>query len=427
MNPEFQRQLWLQFSAPRLILMPVLLFAGGLAVVLTSRPDLWPKELALAAVIGFMLLVGGLGVRAAGTSVLDELTERTWDQQRMSAMQPWAMTWGKLAGATAYSWYGGAICLAVAVPCAWALHYPLLGLKLAALVLAGILLQALMLAVNLQLAKLDGRLARQGQWLWVAFLLPLPQLFRMEDQPVLSWWGQSWSTPGFLVGSLLLFVLCALVAAWRSMAESLAVRQLPWGWPVLGLVLTLYFSGFDLNVRLHTVGVVGVWVCGALTYFALVSEPQPRPMWQRVAARGEAGRWRAALEQLPRWPTSLAAALLFGLLSGLGEDVRSGMLPGTALAWALLLVRDCALALFFAFAPRARRPLGAFLVAMLVLHALMPWLAQAPAPAWVRGLLYPPVDHFLAATSLINGMALLHAALALGLLAWRWKATRPAA
>ena len=115
MNPEFRRQLWLQFSATRLIVLPLLVLACFAAAGL-SQPDDLPQTLALVGAALFGLLVWGMGTLAAGASVIDEITEHTWDQQRMSALQPWAMTWGKLAGATSYGWYGGLICLLVAVP-----------------------------------------------------------------------------------------------------------------------------------------------------------------------------------------------------------------------------------------------------------------------------------------------------------------------
>ena len=53
------------------------------------------------------------GSHRAGDSVLDELRERTWDSQRMSALNPWSMTWGKLCGATAIPWFAGIISLSV--------------------------------------------------------------------------------------------------------------------------------------------------------------------------------------------------------------------------------------------------------------------------------------------------------------------------
>ena len=178
MNPEFRRQLWLQFSATRLIVLPLLVLACFAAAGL-SQPDDLPQTLALVGAALFGLLVWGMGTLAAGASVIDEITEHTWDQQRMSALQPWAMTWGKLAGATSYGWYGGLICLLVAVPGAMLMGRgdTVLWFVVAG-VLGGVLLQALLIAVNLQLAKV----ATLGERVEDTFLIDGPELQHNKKQ-----------------------------------------------------------------------------------------------------------------------------------------------------------------------------------------------------------------------------------------------------
>ena len=114
MNPEFRRQLWLGFSTTRMVVLPLLLLAFFAAAYATPG-NRAATALAMTGSVLFAVLVWGMGTFAVGASVIDEVTDRTWDQQRMSAMQPWAMTWGKLGGATAYGWYGGALCLLVAM------------------------------------------------------------------------------------------------------------------------------------------------------------------------------------------------------------------------------------------------------------------------------------------------------------------------
>ena len=437
MNPEFQRQLWLQFSPTRLALLPVLLAACFAAVGL-SGTDHPASALAYSGASLFGLLVWGMGTLAAGASVMDEITERTWDQQRMSAMRPWAMTWGKLAGAAAYGWYGGAFSLLVAVPASvLAGEPPGLVLRLAlAGVLVGLLLQAMLIAVNLQLAKVGGRMARRGglSVLLLALLWGTGPLLGLLEGAAMIWWGQSFDRLNFTLASLALFAACALGAAWRSMAEMLAVRQLPWGWPALALMLTAYLAGFAPEHRLTVFGVTGLAACAAFTYFALLAEPQPRPLWQRVVTRLDSGQWRAALRQLPRWPTTLALALPFavlvwrtlpaqsdasGALSGWGGALGAGGLH--ALVVVMLMTRDCALALFLAFSPTGRRPVLGFWVLMGVLYGLLPWLLRGLHNDMLLGLAQPLFTPGAPSVA----FAAVHVALALGLLRWRWRATAP--
>jgi hypothetical protein len=387
------------------------------------------QALAVAGATLFATLVWGVGTFAAGASVMDEITDRTWDQQRMSAMQPWAMTWGKLAGATAYGWYGGALCLLVAVPSALlgGVYAGVLKLTLAGL-LGGVCLQALVIAVNLQLVKAGGKQARRNA-LWAPVLVLLwglgPLMGILQGENVL-WWNQSVDKLDFALASLLLCACCTLAAAWRSMAEVLAVRQFPWGWPGLALLATTYMTGFAPAEKMGFFGVAGLCTCAALTYFALLAEPQQRPLWQRVVSRVVAQQWRAAWLQLPRWPTTLLLALPFAIVvtTSLGEhsalpwnlEKHIALQP---VAFVLLMARDCLLALFFAFSPNGRRSGLAFTVAMVLLYGLLPWLLGAAGLQALLGFAQP----LLAASSLSLLFAAMHLAAALALLRWRWRAT----
>lgn len=430
MNPEFRRQLWLQFSATRLAVLPLLLAAIFFTVYL-SVPTAPAEPLAAVAMLLFGVLVLGMGTFAAGGSVMDEIADRTWDQQRMSAMQPWAMTWGKLVGSSAYGWYGGALCLLVALPSAVAQEPLPFVLKVTAMaVLAGIFLQAMLIAINLQLLRSGSRVSRRGG-VWALLLVLLwgsGMVLATLRGANIGWWGHIFERLDFALASLSLFAMCALVAAWRSMAEVLAVRQLPWGWPAMALAATAYISGFAWAQRVPVVGAVGLSVCAVLTYFALLTEPQSRPHWQRVVNRASAAQWKAFWLHLPRWPTTLVLAFPFAVMTVLALGPLTTVpwtLSNAALlqpiAFALLLGRDCALALFFAFSPQTRRPVMAFAVLMLVLYGVLPWMMQSVGGPALAGLALPLFGNGTVAMVIAAG----HLGLALWLLRWRWQTTAP--
>ncbi len=192
------------------------------------------------------------------------------------------------------------------------------------------------------------------------------------------------------------------------------------------MTATAYISGFAGTQHTAVLGVVGLSVCAVLTYFALLTEPQQRPLWQRVVNRVRAGEWRVVLLQLPRWPTTLVLALPFAVLSTLTLNTYAAV-PWTLsdavllqpMAFALLLGRDCALALYFAFSPKGRRPVMAFAVLMLVLYGLLPWLLRATGSPVLVGLALP----LLASSSLSIAFAAVHLGAAMWLLRWRWLAS----
>ena len=109
LNPEIQRNLWLEFSWHRAIAMPVVLALILLAVSHASSDGEDVKNVFLASFGLFYLIVSLWGGYKAASSVVDEVNDNTWDFQRLSALTPWSLTVGKLFGAPSYAWYGGII------------------------------------------------------------------------------------------------------------------------------------------------------------------------------------------------------------------------------------------------------------------------------------------------------------------------------
>ena len=105
-NPEFRRNLVLELTPHRLVAVPLVL---GLIFVTAWAID-GPGATAAAGRLVMTVLLALWGARAAADAVFGEVTDRTWDAQRMSSIGPWAMSWGKLFGATVFSWYGSLFC-----------------------------------------------------------------------------------------------------------------------------------------------------------------------------------------------------------------------------------------------------------------------------------------------------------------------------
>ena len=103
LNPEFRRNLWLELSPHRLIAAPIVVGLVLTVLWLNLSDDL---DLFVKVADGlFLLLVVLWGTRRAAAALVDEIEGRTWDGQRLSALGAWAMTWGKLIGATVFVWY----------------------------------------------------------------------------------------------------------------------------------------------------------------------------------------------------------------------------------------------------------------------------------------------------------------------------------
>jgi len=434
-NPEFRRNLWLSFSPHRLIGLPALL---GLIFLAVALIDSFARAASLyyTAAALFIIAVWVMGGNRASAAIVDELRDKTWDQQRMSALSPWTMTWGKLFGATALGWYLGLICLPVMVFSGIAAGRADWPLDLFLLVATGILIHAFSLAVSVHAARWEMEIFQRRGMGMLGFVFAfmalqsfmfIPQIEAASAKPVL-WWGMNMGSPKlFLLESVVLFMACATFGAWRLMSNALQVRTLPWAWPLFVLILTVYVGGFSDG---KWFSLAGFFIATVFCYATLISEPNTPLVWNKLRLRLQAGDWHGLLAELPLWPTTFLLALVFALAAMLNWPAELTKWPRPAspavpLAIALLLLRDAAIVLFFSFAPRARRAAGLALLYIVVLDFLLPFLFQNLGLRPVA-YFFSPYSQILSGgnygTGLIDlTLATLHAAIALGCMAWRFK------
>ena len=87
-NPEFRKNLWLEFSPARLAGMPLVLCALFLLTWLADDRAFGrtTRSIAMGAFTALCFL---WGTHQASESVAREVRERTWDWTRLSAIRPW--------------------------------------------------------------------------------------------------------------------------------------------------------------------------------------------------------------------------------------------------------------------------------------------------------------------------------------------------
>ena len=391
-NPEFQRQLWLNWR-PALLAWSLGLSLLVLALPLAlSKPQDLPGAMGMTAMAGLWAAAVVYGSVLAGRSLSEEASQNTWDWQRLSALSPWQMAWGKLLGAALPAWlYVLWFALAVVGMTtvwtldAWRVHH-----TIALAVLWGLGLQAwAMNAVLMGWGQRDRPINRKR-----AALLPLLLLFFIPGpfvgnvyqslasgggEPV-RWWGLDVGGLGlaYLAGTLVLGL--GLLALWRQLCTRLDVRTLPWAWP-LGLVLTGLVSAGSLDMGIAAFFSSTVWIALIGTaYVALQHMDQHLRAWRQVQWSASRQRWREALAALPLWPVSLLLAFamtaLLMLIPGRWEAAISDTLSRFSLYLCLQLLRDCLLLTGFALLVGKRKsPLAAFVIAWLILNLVAPLLA----------------------------------------------------
>ncbi|HTN27120.1 MAG TPA: hypothetical protein VL180_04990 [Burkholderiales bacterium] len=430
MNPELRRHLWLEFSAHRLIATPALIALVALLVVAISD-GYGLRPIAIAAAYGFMGLVMLWGTHNAAESMLEEVRNRTWDTQRMSSIEPWTMTWGKLAGATAFTWYGGAICLVLFIVTG-AGRLEIAVLKTAAVMLGGALLLHAV-ALNLALIGAQRGVAPRSPGGIVFFLLVLTLLgpsigFVTEAKGAVLWWGLQFPHIDFVLASVIVFAVWAAFGAYRSMCSELQARKIPWAIPAFLGFMALYLAGF-LAFKERTLGPVeAVLACGLgvsliVEYLLLFSERTGPMTLRRLMARAERSQWRRALEELPGWPIAFAVALLCAigmfLVVGAASDGVLYKTRAAGIGVALFALRDAALLHIFAFARQPKRVEAVTLLYLALLYWLIPALLDAMGAESLARLVLPNV--FAEKPGLAIAAIAVQSAIAVAIAALRWR------
>ena len=377
MNPEFQRNLWLEAGPRRLAWTGVVLAAVFGAAALVGGHDIL-RALGVAG-IGVFLVAGLLwGPRIAGRAVADEVIQRTWDFQRLSALDAWAMTWGKLFGAASLSWVAALTGLVLAVLAAVltggagrATQAALSGLGAAVLLQAGSMALSL---VGVRRARAEGRNAgfRFTFGGVVGLILVASAIAKVAPTRgqglggpldwlgagfgAVSWWGVSIPDGWFMAVSLAVFAGWALVAAWRLMRLELQMENFPWAWPSFVLFAGIWAAGtIDAGpaARFAVAGTVFA-ICAYASAFA---EPADRVRLRQFGQAMGARDIRAAAYLAPAVaaPVKLALLAVVGVAFSPQDPGARGPSALLALAAFAFLLRDLGVIGYFRFGPRPGR------------------------------------------------------------------------
>lgn len=397
-NPEFIRNLWLELSPHRLIATPIILALTFYLFGTWKGPD----GVQSVSMILFLIVAVGWGSLQAAESVLAEIKGGTWMLQRLTAMDPWSMTWGKLLGSTAFAWYVGAWCLATFAVAGLYSHASLdvhlfdgnLMLALLYLVGAALLLQVMALISSLLNASWFRPQSRRYSRTSILFLLllglPFISLFtRSTGLSAVEWWDIGFTPKYFWLISLYVFVAWGLTGCYMLMRKQLQIANSPRAWIAFVLFLIVYADGFvrsdSFLANISTTATAmrigfAMAVCIVASYLMVFWERTSVVDIQRLSQRLALGNYTEILREMPRW--SLTASLAFAsgtafitylLVMGHGRSME-GTLNLYAMTVAALgfLARDLALVLYFHFSEKTERAVLTALIYLGILYFLLP-------------------------------------------------------
>jgi hypothetical protein len=330
-NPEFIRNLWLEFTLHRVLVMPAIVGILFLLMYLVNGQKL-DSATAVSAAILFCAIIFIWGTRVASESVIQEINASTWDTQRMSAMGPWSMAWGKLFGSTVFVWYGGFICMGLY----WMSYIDILPEdRLAKLILvyilSGVIAHATGLLVSMQAVqkRRDFGRVQVAFYLLVGFAAALPGLYIglsgwADDgvYRVMLFYDRVFPLIDCVLIALAVYSLWALIGIWRMMRGELQMVNGPWVWLAFVAFTVAAFAGIRLlppevgraMPDISSKAYHGYAMLLILTYVIALAEPKGPVLFRRLRRYVQLHDWASFFNAMPRTILMLIFVLLASIV-----------------------------------------------------------------------------------------------------------------
>lgn len=403
-NPEFKRNLWLELTRERLFAMPIILIAlfwiSYLQHGFANIPN-WGL-----ALLFILLVIWGSGL--SGDSVFSEVRDHTWDQQRMTPLGPWSMTWGKLFGSTIFVWYGALFCVLaiVTVMVLKAVNVTPLRFHIVYYLLAGLAIQAFTLLLALLFQGISSIHTRArvvliqlfsiffGSFFFYVGLLILPIILKDHH-----WYHLNIPPKVFIIISLISIIGWFILGVYRLIGRELKIKSISWAYPLFTLFFIFYllgyittFNGISANGLFPKITKpalylgLGFIVSVKLTFLAAFFAPKNIVSFLRFNNYVKQRQYFNFLSVIPSWVMTALIALLF--LIPLIYFLKQGNLQSTtdpdpdiyyrfigfSISVFLFLLRDISIIYYLTLQPKAKRAHLAAIVYLIVLYTLLPIL-----------------------------------------------------
>jgi hypothetical protein len=422
LNPEFAKNIWLEFSPQRLIVMPVVIaLICGLILSVSNGDGL--KDIHNFASVGFVVVCILWGMKNAGDSVIDEYNEKTWDWQKMSITGSWRLTWGKLIGSTIYNWYGGIICMVIYLGTLDVAYSPIIDFRMAIIMLiSAVLGHGLMILFSLlTIRKSDGKSKVKSSRTFLAIALIFftgsglvsglsGMLHYSSGEQLVTWYGLIMPISNWYIIAGAFYCLWVVGGIYRAMRAELQFADKPIWWVVFLLSNFVLWFGVIVSLDGFTIVKSLSVTCAALCAFYLffvyalaLSEPKDIVNFRMLLNSYRQGKLKKFWEGISLWMVTFPVALIIGILailfasiagSDLADVYSDYKVKGVTGALLILLavfafvVRDLGIMLLLNFSQKPKRADSAWLIYLVILYSVFPFIA---AQAKVGALFYPDI------------------------------------
>lgn len=426
-SAELRRNLWLEISPSRLIVIPLILALILWSLTITQDTINY-QFMSGSALILFGLICIIWGAHLASTSITEEAQAQTWDWQRLSSQTPSELMFGKLFGSTVLAWYGGAWCLSAYVVFTVlsgglpVLSWLLLSVAGAISFQASAILLTLSTPPEQRLAYQQKRGIGAVKLLLILFALQslggFVYLWKQGTIATVDWFGINFSLLIFVTVSTIFFAGWAVFGSLQRLSTLLRSPTTPTPWLLFVVWCMVYFSGFTLGTHASLKAILP-----ATTYFGITAyltaliltwglawqEDKSPAQWRLWLAAWHNRQYSLLWQRTPRWIATLPLIVIALSVALLQVDMPTPWLLSAPL---LLLLRDTAVLYGLYWTPERKRPQLAYTIYLLLVYALLPYLLSS-----LRPIFYPSFESPLLSISAYT----IEVVLAVAFCFYRWR------
>jgi len=404
-NPEFRRNLWLEVTPARLIIMAFVLFAIFSLSYISDDYHLGETTAGTAKAL-FIVISMIWGTKQASESVMNEIKDHTWDWQRMSIITPWELTTGKLFGSTVYTWFGAVICLfMIPISSGWESLFPALRTSFA-LLFSGMFAHATSLLASMVALQKDRKYIR-GQtsaFLVLGIMASIPfftMSMKMQHDKI-EWFIWSLDRSDFMLCTLFCYTAWAVLGINRLMRSELQMKNMPWVWFCFVFFNMIYAAGLfngpqtditSLDAVSHKI-LAAFMVAVTTSYFMVFSEKKDFLTLNTLKRMVMESKWKSFLEHSPRWLLTLPIAVITGIalvLFSLAEG-KPSIAIWLVTAGIFFMLRDICIIVFCNIGNSNKRADITAVVCLGLLYGLFPLIFQAMKTETLTLFFWPRTD-----------------------------------
>lgn len=404
-SPEFQRQIWLNFTPFKLMAVPIVPVITYLFLRVTSTGE-WPPGPVFQyfVYIPYFLIICILGQFAVAASMQEETKFNTWDFQRVSAISPAQLTFGKLFGSTAYTWF-----MAFAlILFAWMIDgfkiVPEIAISLMLMTLAGLVCQAITFLCSLSMLSPQYSRYNMSRWssggaapyitgLVISVFLFNYLLFVANDGlggwkfyfseafDTTYWYATRYASYAVSLCSLIFLLGWLWIGCYRTVRAELMYRETPVVWAIFLPACFAWYGGFfDAHSRVFYC----LLLLMHLVYITMLSEAGYVQKYKRLFSAFRARDFRRTAENLPKWMVMVPWIVLFyldGVLSVNSMEQLKWL--GVLSAYILIFMRD-GMIVHLLYWYDSRRALYRLIIYFFSMYIICPYLVFS-----TMGIRYP--------------------------------------